>query len=482
MKLVAVLLGITALAEVITGAAAAGALRGYLVDRLDDQLGRTSQTMHTAVDRNFTSAQVRGLLLLPFDFVIRVSHPDGTAAYELQPVGSDVKLGFPSLDSASVAARAGRPFTLEQRGVGDWRVMTTVVNGGTVAVAFPLAAVNATVRWLTTIDLIVGAIVLLLFAGLAYALVRSSLRPLVEVERTAEAIASGQLSSRVPERDPRTEVGRLTSALNGMLARIENAFAARAASEAEAKASEDRMRRFVADASHELRTPLTSIRGFAELYRHGGVPVDELPRVMTRVEDEATRMGLLVDDLLLLARLDQQRPLEFVPVDLLPMATDAVADARVLSPTHDIRLLTEGDEPPIVLGDGLRLRQVVINLLSNAQRHTPAGTTVTVTVGVRGPDAIFEVADTGPGMTPEQAERAFERFYRVDPARSRAQGGSGLGLSIVAALVRAHAGTVDVQTTPGAGSTFRVRLPHASSNGQAHSAQTWTGEASMRHD
>jgi signal transduction histidine kinase len=308
--------------------------------------------------------------------------------------------------------------------------------------------------------------------------VRASLRPLVEIEQTARAIAAGDLTRRVPDRDPRTEVGRLGQALNSMLAQIESAFGARAASEASARRSEeaarqseDRMRRFVADASHELRTPLTTIRGFAELYRQGASrDPAELDRLMRRIEDQAARMGLLVEDLLLLARLDQQRPLDRSPVDLLALAADAVNDARAVAPDRRIELvLGGGDGDPgsalIVLGDGQRLRQVLANLVNNALTHTPAGSPVKVRVGGwdldGAPGAAVEVVDHGRGLAPQQAERVFERFYRADPARSHAAGGTGLGLSIVAALVAVHGGTVQVDSVPGRGARFRVVLPLA---------------------
>jgi two-component system OmpR family sensor kinase len=255
-----------------------------------------------------------------------------------------------------------------------------------------------------------------------------------------------------------------------MLAQIESAFRARQASEAAARASEDRMRRFVADASHELRTPLTSIRGFAELYRHGAVPQDEVPRTMRRIEDEATRMGGLVEDLLMLARLDERRPARAEPVDLAVLAGDAVHDVRGLDPDRPVRLTGlqpgSGPVPAVVVGDEGGLRQVVTNLVANAVRHTPAGTPVEVAVGVEpasegvGPRAVLEVRDHGPGLPDEEAGRIFERFYRVDSSRRRGTGGgSGLGLSIVSAVTAAHGGTVGVRTTPGGGATFRVALP-----------------------
>jgi two-component system OmpR family sensor kinase len=340
-----------------------------------------------------------------------------------------------------------------------------------VVVAASLDGIDSTTRQLRLIDLIVSVVVLLVLAGVGAAIVRASLRPLVEIEHTARAIAAGDLTRRVPDRDPRTEVGRLGRALNSMLAQIESAFGARAASEASARRSEDRMRRFVADASHELRTPLTTIRGFAELYRQGASrDPAELDRLMRRIEDQAARMGLLVEDLLLLARLDQQRPLDRSPVDLLALAADAVNDARAVAPDRRIELvLGGGDGDPgralIVLGDGQRLRQVLANLVNNALTHTPAGSPVEVRVGGweldGAPGAAVEIVDHGPGLAPEQAERVFERFYRADPARSHAAGGSGLGLSIVAALVAVHGGTVQVDSVQGRGARFRVVLPLA---------------------
>jgi two-component system OmpR family sensor kinase len=372
---------------------------------------------------------------------------------------------LPRLDLGDVVRREGAPFTVRTLRHGDsrWRVLAVPLPGGTtsVVVALSLDDVDNTVTQLTLVNAVVGLAVLGLLAVGGYLVVRSSLRPLVEVEHIAGAIAAGDLSRRVPERDPRTEVGRLGRALNGMLGQIESAFRAREASEQNARRSEERMRQFVADASHELRTPLASIRGFAELYRQGAVPDEaDVQRVMRRIEDEALRMGVLVEDLLLLARVDEQRPLEYAPVDLLQIAGDAVHDARAVAPDRRIELeLLPSDTPPIVPGDEARLRQVAANLVSNALTHTPASATVRVRVGTDGATAVLEVADDGPGLTPEDAARVFERFYRADPSRTRSSGGTGLGLSIVAALVAAHGGTVEVDTNPGRGATFRVRLP-----------------------
>jgi two-component system OmpR family sensor kinase len=252
-----------------------------------------------------------------------------------------------------------------------------------------------------------------------------------------------------------------------MLSRIEHAFRAQQISEEEARGSEERLRRFVADASHELRTPLTSIRGFAELYRQGAVRSEEdVRRLIQRIEAEGGRMGLLVEDLLLLARLDRERPLTITPVDLAAIAGDAVHDARAVQPSRPLALHLDESltDVPVVLGDEGRLRQVVGNLVTNALVHTPGDVRVTVTVAQDGADPDFlllRVADEGPGMDSTDAVRAFERFYRADASRTRAAGGTGLGLAIVASLVEAHGGTVGLETAPGQGATVTVRLPRS---------------------
>jgi two-component system, OmpR family, sensor kinase len=387
---------------------------------------------------------------------------------------------------------------------------------GTLVVGTDLGNIDATVRRVAYFDMIVGGVIVLVLALVGVAAVRANLRPLDEIEETAEAIADGHLGRRVPERDPRTEIGRLGRSLNSMLSQIEAAFHAREESEAAAHRSEERMRRFIADAGHELRTPLTAIRGFAEYYRQrgglvphwdrdeqakaatsatgfvhpqrgsggmgssgsggagevagGGLTPDDLDRLMQRVEKEAARMGLLVEDLLLLARLDQQRPLARQPVDLLSLAGDAVHDARLLAPARTVDLSVQPGAAFLVIGDEPRLRQVIGNLMSNALTHTPDGTPIEVSIGSgtldprlpsSAPAVTLDVTDHGPGMTPEQAHRVFERFYRTDQARTRATGGSGLGLAIVNALVAAHGGVASVRTAPGKGATFRIALPLA---------------------
>ena len=389
-----------------------------------------------------------------------------------------------------------------QSGSDNWQIIAkqytvTLQNGFQVGppqtdilvVGTDLGNVDQTIRQLAGIDLIVSTIILVGLVVVGIAIVRASLRPLTDIEHTAEAIAAGDLTRRVPDRDPVTEVGRLGRSLNTMLAQIETSFRAREESEAAARRSEERMRRFVADASHELRTPLTAMRGYAEYYRqrggvqdeaaegassaangggqhtHGPLSRADLNRIMQRVEQESARMGVLVEDMLLLARLDQQRPIERRPVDLLTLAVDAVQDARIIAPQRTIELTVGTGAAFLILGDEVRLRQVIGNLMSNALNHTPDGTPVQVRVlaGPRHPvpTVVLEVTDQGPGLRPDQAERVFERFYRADTARTRTAGGTGLGLAIVAALVAAHGGTVDLDTAPGRGSTFRITLPLA---------------------
>ena len=469
VTLVVALVLLAAVGLTATGAVVTTQLRGYLVDQVDKDLTQLSQRPPRQGDLQGGPTDDS-----PFEtsrdeylgfFAADGSSLQGTTTNKAAP---------PALTAQGVTKAGHHPFTVPAAGSGpDWRVIVTadrfVTGTGQPVIVVrgvSLGDVDSTTQRLVLAELLVGAIVLLLLGGLAYVVVRTSLRPLKQVEETAAEIAAGDLTQRVPESDARTEVGRLSRAFNAMLSQIESAFRAREASEHSALASEERMRRFVADASHELRTPLTSIRGFAELYRQGAVPDPEsLDRVMRRVEDEAARMGLLVEDLLLLARLDQQRPLALEPVDLLEVAGDVVHDARVLAPDRTIGLELLGESAPVVLGDESRLRQVVMNLVSNAVTHTPAGTPVAVTLEVTpaeddGPDRVLlAVTDHGPGLSEEDRAQVFERFYRADPSRTRAAGGSGLGLSIVAALVAAHGGRVGVQSAPGDGSRFLVELP-----------------------
>jgi two-component system OmpR family sensor kinase len=325
---------------------------------------------------------------------------------------------------------------------------------GTVTLVFalPLHDVNSTLDEILLAELILGAIAVIAVGSAVWWLVRRGLRPLERMADTATAIAGGDLSRRVEEGGT-SEIGQLGVAFNGMLTQIEGEVAER-------RASEERLRRFAADASHELRTPLTSIRGYAELFRRGAAErPQDLALTMRRIESEATRMTSLVDDLLLLARLDRKRPLERGRVDISRLVHDVVAGERIVHPDREYRLDVDDMR---VLGDEARLRQVLLNLLANAASHTPAGTPIELTARSSDGEAVIEVADHGEGLTKEDAERVFERFFRVDAARGREDGGgSGLGLAIVAAIVDAHGGRVEVESTPGQGARFRVRLPAA---------------------
>jgi two-component system OmpR family sensor kinase len=320
--------------------------------------------------------------------------------------------------------------------------------------AIPLTDTLSTLNALLAVEIVIGAVVLGATAVLALLIIQLGLRPLRRMGEAAGVIAAGDLSRRVEPATPKTEIGRLGLALNAMLSQIEAAFG-------QSKASEQRLRRFIADASHELRTPLTSIRGYSEMLRRGAAEsAADADLARRRIEEESVRMSTLVDDMLLIARLDQGRPLETKPVNLQAIARDAVDDARAVAPQRDIKL--DADEPIVVAGDDTRLRQVVGNLMRNALVHTPPATPIEVAVTTEDSVARMSVSDHGPGLRPDQLERIFEPFYRADPSRSRDSGGAGLGLSIVNAVVVAHGGHVTVKETSGGGATFEVELPLAS--------------------
>jgi two-component system, OmpR family, sensor kinase len=472
LRLITTVLALSIVALTVMGVFGARLLREYLVDRVDAQLEAATRAVP---DWNEARVLEAGL---PSQYHFEFQNRAGTALQDMPSKLSDTPPpDLPAVTPREARTRDAKPFTAPAvRGSGSWRAIAIPVTDrtgddvATVIIAASLHDVDATVHRLSRINLLVGAAVIAGLALAAYTMVRTALRPLTKIEQTAAAIAGGDLSRRVDNDDPNTEVGRLGLALNTMLEQIETAFLARQASEATARRSEEKMRRFVADASHELRTPLTTIRGFAELHRQGAVTDPaEVSRLLNRIEDEAKRMGLLVDDLLLLARLDQQRPFEHSPVDLRVLATDAVEAARATAPDREIRLdLPTGgaDDELVVAGDEPRLRQVLSNLLDNALAYSPTEAPITVLGGRTRRDgrdlAFVQVRDRGPGLIPEQAERVFERFYRTDRARSRAHGGTGLGLSIVAAITAAHGGSVELDTAPGEGATFRVLLPRLS--------------------
>ena len=463
-RLLAATLVLVAFGLVVANIATYSALRSFLYDRVDSQLEAVHRTVDRVVpERRGTPPEsaLRQLEALTPGVFAQVRDPQGRVLAN----SAGRRFGVaPSSAPRLPADLRGPPRVLTAEAVDDggptYRVRVAPLrNGSTLVVALPLDDTQATLRRLLVIELLVSIVVFAAAAGAGLWLVRLGLRPLADIEATAAAITDGDMSRRVDHADERTEVGRLGRSLNVMLERIDTAFAERRASEEAARASEQRVRRFVADASHELRTPVAAVRAYAELYRMGADQhPEDLARLLARIEEEAVRMGVLVDDLLLLTRLDDGRPLDREPVDLGAVAADAVAAAQAVEPDRPIELDVVGSVE--VVGDRHRLRQVVDNLLANVRAHTPAGSPATVRVASDGDGhAVLEVADRGPGLDPEQAAHVFERFYRADAARSRNSGGAGLGLSIVAAIAQAHGGEAFVDTGDGGGAVFRVRLP-----------------------
>jgi two-component system, OmpR family, sensor kinase len=548
VKLITALLTLVIIALAVISLAGRVVYSNYLQHQAEKQLAAYYEQVTDAIN-----GQQHSRLFFPAGGLEQV--------WLLSPSGQQIQFAGSSLGTNSpppqvptsqswLSANAGKAVTVPGQSGDNWLVVTqqipnvpvqnpstgaSTVETVTLVVGYDLGNIQQEIGYLTGIDLAVSGAVIIILTIVGVAVVRASLRPLTDIEKTAGAIAKGDLTRRVPDLDPRTEVGRLGRSLNAMLSQIETAFDARAESEFAARRSEERMRQFVADASHELRTPLTAIRGYAEYYRqrgglneigpggparpalgsngtdagagagvgagagagpwtldsgqdaNGPLARADVDRIMQRVEQESSRMGVLVEDMLLLARLDQQRPLERGTVDMLTLAADAVNDARVIAPGRNINLTVGSGAALLVLGDEVRLRQVIGNLMSNALNHTPEGSPIEARVRLGSldewriaaqkagraeiaaarpetrptPAAVFEVADRGPGLTPEQAEHVFERFYRGDQARTRKAGGTGLGLAIVAALVGAHGGAVWVESPPGGGATFHIAIPLA---------------------
>jgi two-component system, OmpR family, sensor kinase len=460
-RLLVATLGLAAIGIAATGVTASVLLRGYLVQRLDQQLtiGLRAK-LHAPTGTNQPPAKVASIGQLPTPYIF--TEIDTRGAIQRQ-FGGPIQAGDPrpdvsGLDTATVDAHTGSPFTVDAAsGGGTFRILALERSDHTGAdtIAISLSSVDSTVHRLELVIAGVSALVLALLAALGTLAVRLGLRPLADVEHTAHRIAQGDLSQRVTDGRPGTEIGRLAESLNGMLSQIEAAFTARQASEAT-------LRRFVADASHELRTPLTTIRGYSELFRQGAV-TDEASQLQatSRIEAEATRMGRLVDDLLLLAELDQPTESDVVSVgstDLAALTSDAVSDARAADSSRSIYYTGPPSDVPVPVG-GDRLRQVLANLLTNAIVHTPPGTPVEVTLTTTPTTARLEVSDRGPGIAEDDAARIFERFFRTDTSRSRARGGTGLGLSIVHAVVAASGGVVTCHSVLGEGTTFTVELP-----------------------
>ena len=475
-RLTAGVLTLSAIGFIGAGLVVERSLHSYLIGQIDEQLlsvvGGTSQRLNQAgivndnevnpndkvendERRQGRAASATPLNRIPTSTSVTVLDQSGAFVGGL---GGDLNANritdfIGGWTPEVVAAFGDEPFTLQTPGP-DFRVITQALPSsiGTVVVAQSLADFDKTTHRIGRIFLLIGFLVLFLIAFAARQVIKISMRPLENVEATAEKIAAGDLSARLDNFEPNTEVGRLSASLNTMLGRIEESFAARTE-------SENKLRRFVADASHELRTPLTAIRGFAELHRQGAVPDGEKTKeLLGRIEKESVRMGALVEDLLLLARLDQSRDIEFHPVDLAHVIEETVASASAAGPEHPITV--EMPKELFVLGDSGRIYQVMTNLLANARVHTPTGTAINVLARNEEDGVYISVADNGPGLSEEDQKRIFERFYRADPSRQRtSQEGSGLGLSIVDSVMQAHGGKVGVVSKPGSGTTFTLFFP-----------------------
>jgi len=465
-RLLLALLGLVAAGLLVAGVATFTSLRSFLLDRVDQQLREAREPVVLSLS---SASQLPGVTQGPGG--PRVNLPPGTYGALLDSSGTVLsKTTFSYGQSNTAVPRLPSPlpsapaddsgstlFNAPSSGSSStgFRVLLQRFpsRGLILVVAVPLTETGQTLDRLLAIEVLVSILVLAALAAASWWLIKRDLRPLEHMAQTADAIAAGDLSQRVTPAEPRTEVGRLGFSLNAMLAQIEVAFAERAA-------TEEKLRRFLADASHELRTPLTSIRGYAEVFRRGAKDDPEnLATAMRRIEEEGKRMGVMVEELLVLARLGEGRQPQREPVDLKRIVTDAVTDARAAAPDREISL--DGADATTVMGDDHQLRQVVANLLANAREHTPVGTPVHVTLATADGQAVLDVADEGPGLPPDAADNVFEPFYRADPSRTRDSGGAGLGLAIVAAIVKAHAGSVAVSSPEGHGARFTVRLPIA---------------------
>ena len=466
-RLILAAMVLTAVAISASDFAANAALRSYLISQVDkelieissgsllrlDRAGIESENSDQNSDSPFT--EFRPLRGVPTSASLSLLDIDGKLIGRIGGDLSQKQIAVFGMSVDQVKAKGTAPFTIEGQGDDpDVRALVQILPTGlgSVVVANSLAEVDRTLQRLGFFFLVLGLIALTAVGLVSRWIIAISLKPLEQVEETAEAIAGGDLSARLPAAKPDTEVGRLTTALNTMLARIEESFEARVN-------SESKLRRFVADASHELRTPLTAIRGFAELHRQGAVVGEaKTKELVGRIEKESIRMSTLVEDLLLLARLDQSREMAQEPVDLNTLLTEAVASAKAAGPNHLIELSLPSAEV-FVLGDSQRIHQVVANLLANARTHTPDDSQIKVALDQGIAETIISVSDNGPGLSEDDQERIFERFFRADPSRARTSGeGSGLGLSIVDAVMQAHGGYVSVQSKLGEGATFKLHF------------------------
>jgi two-component system OmpR family sensor kinase len=456
---------LSAIGFVGAGVGSQALLQNYLINQVDEQLlsvvaGTADRLDQAGIARDDndddaqTARAATPLNRVPTSISVTVLDPFGNL---VGGIGGDLNSNkitdyVKGLLPGQVAAFGSKPFTVEAPGA-DFRVATTVLPSslGSVIVAQSLRDFDRTTNRIGVVFLVIGGMVLLFIAFASRQVIKLSMKPLEKIQVTAGQIAAGDLSARLENFEPDTEVGRLSTSLNQMLSRIEESFAARAE-------SEDKLRRFVADASHELRTPLTSIRGFAELHRQGAVPEGEKTReLIARIEKESMRMGYLVEDLLMLARMDQSRELVMTDVDLSNLIKEAVSSAQAAGPDHP--LTSDIAHDVRTLGDADKIYQVVTNLLANARAHTPVGTAIHVSTYSTDDGSYVTVADKGPGLSVQDQAHIFERFYRVDTSRQRSSSdGSGLGLSIVDEVMKAHGGTVSVVSEPGNGATFTLHF------------------------
>ena len=458
------MLVLSALGIGVADFAAYTALKSYLIGRLDDQLNAVSGGSFLRLDRAGIEAngdndfdESRGpLRRVPSAISVTLLDPSGTIIGRLggELNTERVERVVAGITPTVVAEKKGKPFTII-KDKAHFRVLARLLpsGAGSAVAALSLEDVERTLGRLQILFLFIGLLVLLLVGVVSRVAIRLSMKPLTAIEGTAEAIASGDLSARLPDAKPNSEVGRLTASLNRMLSRIEESFAVQ-------RRSEDKLRRFVADASHELRTPLTAIRGFAELHRQGAISGEEKTKELVgRIESESKRMSALVEDLLTLARLDQARPLASEAIDVKKLIDDVVQAVLAGNPQANITTQLPNDEV-FMIGDSLKVYQAVLNLAVNAAIHTPAGTPITLTLLAAEDQIQIKVSDLGPGLTPDQQVRVFERFYRVDQSRTRTgTEGSGLGLSIVQAIMDAHHGQVDIESELGRGTTFTLTFP-----------------------
>ncbi len=461
---------LSAMGVIASDVAAQTLLRSYLTEQMDSELisvaGGSLERVEQAgiayeARENEEAGQGRRAAQVPLQRVptsISVTLI-GPAGIVLGQIGGDlnrteITTYLQAITPEQVIERADRPFTIDTP-QSDFRAIAQRLPSGlgTVVVAQSFEDIDRTLLRLQGLFILIGLVTILFIALASRKVITVGLRPLATVEATAVRIAEGDLTARLPDVKPNTEVGRLVNTLNTMLGRIEESFAARLE-------SESKLRRFVADASHELRTPITAIRGFAELHRQGAVAGEEKTKeLIGRIENESKRMGSLVEDLLLLARLDQSRQMKSEPVNLSKLVLDAVESARAAGPSHPVTF-NHFDEEIYALGDNDRIHQVVANLLANARTHTPAGTAIDVSVTQSDDGVRIRIADNGPGLSRRDQERIFERFYRADSSRVRTDGeGTGLGLSIVDAVMRAHAGQVSVESEIGKGAAFTLFFP-----------------------